>query len=178
MGIASDRPLPVEMTAPVGMSSPPRFSFDVISYEPSFQRLTIYFGNDADADNQLAVDYAANILELLPHTPITGLGINFSFSANRLPDAMDTLMPISEPIARQLGEDATVFNRTWANSFIWGQSLANVQTQWDGNEAMLDMNFHYEVHSAAQAVERLRVAECFVLHKNMALSIAALMGGE
>lgn len=164
--------------APIGFAAAPRYSFEELSYEPSFQRFTLFLHHEVEASNVTAVAAVARILELLPHTPITGIGFNFGFSANALSGRLEALMRAENGLAPLFDENTLLVNRSWSNAFTWQRSLASVQSQWDGQEAVVDINFHYEINSATEARQILIAEDAFITHATIAGHIAQYLDAK
>lgn len=149
-----------------------KFSFDGISYAPSFQSLTFF----CDASNRdvcrKAFGVASRILKTLLHTPLQGVGANFNFTIeNPSPEALSFLRMHAD-VALAVDEAAEVVSRTWTHSIRWGDALLTLQCQTtDDTFISVDCNIHYEVSSALKASELLSDEDFF--DKNLAAAIAA-----
>lgn len=109
-----------------------------------------------DAGRALAV----RLLDLLPHTPLQALGINFGFTTK--PAGDDTLA-----VFRGLADTALLADELQGpilesvvhRAFTLKNCLLNFKLiQKDSGEVKLDFNFHFTPITATSAAERIRAA--------------------
>jgi hypothetical protein len=156
-----------------------KFSFGGISFAPAFQSLTFY----CDAGNlescQKAAGVASRVLRELPHTPIQGVGANFSFVVeDPVADALEFLR-MNSAIALAVDEAAEVVSRTWSHSIRWGDSILTLQCHTAGNGTIdIECNVHYEVASAVKAAELLADDTFFQTCYGGALAAAIAFSGQ
>jgi hypothetical protein len=170
---------PVAVMAPISsIAQLPRFTFAGLSFSPSFQSLTFYLQGLDAAGSKKVCDVAARILQLLPHTPVTGLGFNFGFSENNPSEQLLRLLPASFPFSDSLGDEAEVVARVWGNRATWKQALVSVQCIIQGAQIDFDLNFHYGVQSASGAEAVLRQENIFGVHQEVATKIVTALNQE
>lgn len=73
--------------APTGIAQP-RFKLHGFSWIPALNRLQV----DAESPNVDPGSFVASILELLPHTPVQGVGNNFHFEVGELGERLTPLL--------------------------------------------------------------------------------------
>jgi hypothetical protein len=156
---------PVEVFAPLGPGPATRFNAPGLAYSPSFQGITFHLEGLDSAARQRVCDMAARILNLLPHTPVTGVGFNFGFRDANPGVEQLRLLSISPTFAEALGDGAEVVGRNWLNLATWGEAFVTVQTGIRGSEFSLDLNFHHPVKDARGAEAVLAAADVFEKHR-------------
>ena len=179
LDVPTGQNFPVQVLAPItGIAQLPRFTFAGLSFSPSFQNLTFYLEDLDDAGCHKVCDAAARILELLPHTPVTGLGFNFGFTENQPSVRLLQLMSVSPAVADAVGQGAETVGRSWANLLNWDKALITVLAEIRGEEASLDLNFHYAVQSASEAQEVLKKQAVYAIHRDAAQRVATTLSQE
>jgi hypothetical protein len=170
---------PVYVIAPImGAAPPAKFSLSGFTYSPGYQFLTFYTdGMDAAASERVC-DVAARILNLLPHTPITGIGFNFGFRDDHPSVQLLRLLAISPTFADALGQGAEVVGRNWLNVASWGAALVTLQTGIRGSDYSLDLNFHYSSQDARGAEAVLRRQNVYAEHRAAAVRIVTAANQE
>lgn len=109
--------------------------------------------------------YARKLLELLPHTPIAGIGINFGFTCETPSDKLTQLFNLSD--VQNLSKLGYQINDcTIARSLKIQNSAQNMNAKLALNNGVvqLDFNHHFAAKSAGEAKEFLvgtRVEEAF-----------------
>ncbi len=141
-------------------SQPVGFQFEGISYAPALNVLV--FQLLPDLEHQKSIEAAAKILELLPHTPITGIGFNFGFlvvdgstdllrtfsSGSRIPGFLD------DP-------NAELVKQGWGATVATNGRLVNMTCKLEGGSVVIGFNVHLEVDSATAASAVLRIPNLF-----------------
>jgi hypothetical protein len=169
----------VQVHTPItGIAPLPRFTFGGLSFSPSFQNLTFFLEDSDAAGCERVCDAAARILELLPHTPIAGLGWNFGFTDDHPSVQLLQLLQTSSRVTDALGAGATTVGQSWANRCNWEAALVTALAEMKGDAVTLDMNFHYAVESAAAAQAILAQQGVYARHQSAAERIAAALTQE
>ena len=79
----------VEMVLPVqGQGGASRFSFEGISITPAQEALIFHISPDDAGMVAKSFDVAKRILEMLPHTPVAAMGVNFSYQVDAVKDQL------------------------------------------------------------------------------------------
>lgn len=152
--VALDNQITAEMTIGPGPVSL-RYRLGDMTLTCSSDRLVIVPTRPEDGVLQAAEDAAIRILELLTHTPVTGLGVNFKFleeNANhQLLDVFDT-----PDRGRLADHDCAVSKTSVTRSLQSPNGVLNFGLEFDGNVVSMLANFHTEVTSTTDAVDSLR----------------------
>jgi hypothetical protein len=171
---------PVNMIAQIsGIGVSPKFTFNGLSYSPSFQSLVFYLEGLDPRGCQRVCDVSARILELLPHTPVTAIGFNFGFAEDHPSVQLLQLLQASAPFADALGHGAEIVGRNWVNVATWGDALVTLHGQIRGSTAVtLDLNFHYTVQDAAGGVAVMKRKDVYAEHLAVAEKVTAAINQE
>lgn len=104
-------------------------------------------------------DVVARIVQVLPHTPITGIGHNFEFrDAAPAPESVAVFTNARQDLVDHMSEGWTPSGAAVAATFRNdGETVhINVQRQWDGTAVTIKFNFHHPISSNDQALAILR----------------------
>lgn len=172
LGYTPNDQFQVEMLAPILGGGQSRYTFDGLSYSAGFRNVTFHLDDTNPIQAQRAITTAASILEKLPHTPISGLGINFAFLVTEPLPAMLAFMTDHEAMTETFSDETEVVTRGWGNTLKWESALVNFECEVAGGQATIAINFHYSTDSAAQAVDILRDANAFDKHQIRAIEAA------
>lgn len=159
LGYAKDTEFQVEVLTPVG-GGQNRISFGGISYAPGFRAVTLFLDSSNAELSDKAVRAAAAVLSQLPHTPINGLGFNFSFRVSEPSERFLSLLTDSDHLNDTFAT-ADVVTRKWGNTLSWDGTLVSVECELAGGEGSISFNFHHSVDSAAAAETVLRTENKF-----------------
>jgi len=101
-------------------------------------------------------DAAARILSELQHTPITGVGHNFSF-IDEQPQVhwLSVFSSAQQDLVDASPDGWGAGQQTLSSSFLVGRTIVNVQRYFNGAAYGVKFNFHHTVSTAAEAVEVL-----------------------
>lgn len=153
-------------------SQRPRFAFRGISVLSDPTALTFKLAYDDKAQIDLSISTAANILELLSHTPVSGVGFNFGFEfADPSPDLLATFAGTSFLPDAATDPDAALVKQDWSGVIKDGIRLINVSASLEAGIVIFDINVHTEVRSAQAAVDALRVENLFAEIKDEVISL-------
>lgn len=131
-----------------------KLSFLGISFIASPQALVFFIDpTDAESGNR-AISTARKVLEVLMHTPVSGIGFNFQFLLeNPRPEFMNRFH-----IGADL-EDAVpnqqIVGMSWGNIIKDEAKLITVRCESQSNNGSITLNIHDAVGSAHQALEVL-----------------------
>lgn len=152
---------PVQIAVPhntSGLYEFPRYTLPEFSYIVRPDSLIINPASTSEAIAR-AEDAAAAMLGSLPHTPVTGLGHNFEFQDDETdPENLEVFTLANQDLADEAPEGWTNISTLIASSFRYanGQTIANVQRQFDGDNVVIKFNFHHPITSVQEALEILR----------------------
>jgi len=156
-----------------------RFTFGGISYSPNFNNITFFVGAADAVGRQRTCSAAARMLETLPHTPIQGVGFNFVFLIAEPSQELLQLLRANETLAAALTDGAEVVARGWSNVLRWREAVVTYQTQIDAQQqAMVEVNFHYGVTTAAAAAAVLGDLTAYETHFAAAVAGATALSGQ
>lgn len=98
----------------------------------------------------------ARILGQLLHTPITGIGHNFTFMSNNPnPEWLEGFSQSQQDLVDVCPEGWEAAQQTLSSSFAVGPAIVNIQRFFDGHSVGVKFNFHHNVASAAEGVRIL-----------------------
>lgn len=103
-------------------------------------------------------DVAAKILEELKHTPITGIGHNFTFSDTNLKSQeLDVFTVSRQDLTDNMSEGWTPATCMLTANFKNTNEtvIVNIQRQFDVNELIVKFNFHHPIKSEDDAISIL-----------------------
>ena len=158
LGLPFDNGFQVGMQFPINDPSQPiGFQFHDIAYQPALNVLIFFFKPEIDGQIQKTIDAAAKILELLPHTPISGVGFNSAYSVSDAHEDLLKMFSAGSQIPAYLEDaDAQLVQHTWGASVLTHQRLINIGAKLEGGNVAISFNVHIEVESASLAAIRLR----------------------
>jgi hypothetical protein len=108
---------------------------------------------------EIVEDAAANMLDVLKHTPVTGVGHNFEFrDENSSPQHLGVFTAARQDIADSIPSGWSPAASTLASSFTneGGKVIVTINRIFDANTVILKFNFHHPVSSVPQALQILR----------------------
>lgn len=153
---------PVQIALPAGQGlifDFPRYTLPEFTYIVRPDTLIINPASQTAAGLAQAEDAAAAMLGNLPHTPINGVGHNFEFrDSDPDPHTLQVFTQAAQDVADQAPAGWTPISRLIASSFRigTGNTIANIQRQFDGTNTIVKFNFHYPVVDGVEALEVLR----------------------
>lgn len=159
--------LPVDDNFQVGMqlavndpSQPIGFQFEGIAYAPALNILM--FRLLPDLETEKAIEVAAKILELLPHTPVSGVGFNLVYEIDNCSDGLLKTFSAGSAVPNYLDdEQAELVKQGWGATIATKNRLINVTCKHEGGKVRIGFNVHIEVGSAEAASAALRTAGLF-----------------
>lgn len=147
---------------------PPRITGDKVLLIPGEDRLIIGPTELEKSVLERMEEVAIKLLETLPHTPITKVGINFGYKVE----------PVSEELHQRFANpDASAFAdtelKTLSKSFKWSceskKQIINMNFDLTGNELLIKFNFHSDSLGAEKAKDAIKGK--VLAHKEEAESI-------
>lgn len=168
----------VQVQLPMGLGAlnlggaRPRLAFEGITVSAEPHAVTFKLAFDDEAQVQRSINTAARILELLPHTPVSGFGFNFSFETDTpsqdLIRSFDSTTFLSEALS---DPNADIVRQGWAATASTESRLLSVNATYEAGKVVFNFNVHTEVTSAADAAVSLRVEQIFQQVKDEVLSV-------
>lgn len=162
--LADDSTKEVVMAISMQMVAPPRLTVEGINIYPSTQALML----DCSEYSDLALGSCSRKLErlaaLLPHTPVTAVGVNFRFIGN-----LDEHLTLAELFAFNDAAkiDASAYTltsslikRTYA---LKDSTILNLTVDIDGGVLRIEFNCHSEIRNLSELPAKTnfaRIQEC------------------
>lgn len=178
LGYAPEQEFQVEILSPVGGVGPNRFSFDGLSYSAGYRNVTLHLEGSTPEQCARAATATAKVLELLPHTPVNGLGFNFGFSVDEPSNDLLALLSQHDALLDSFGAEAEVATRRWGNTLKWQDALVSVDCEMAGHQLVIQLNFHYGTASASEARAILQRDNVVEAHRTQAIASARALTGE
>lgn len=167
---AQDVPVTLEFATFPGL--PPRLTLEGIVIQPGRSRVVIVVPNDAgEADINNVEAIASAILRELPHTPMQAVGQNFEFVENNPTPEQLNIFDSSDDLSDAFDFAFNQISQQVVSSIQFeGRTLNITRTVLDG-KLTLKFNFHYNVTSAEDAVDKIATNHKFVENYRYALRI-------
>jgi hypothetical protein len=132
----------------------PRYALEGVTYSVRPDAL-VFAPNSSDGDSLQRVETAiANIVGVLSHTPVTGIGHNFEFRDMEPEPTHGAVFSESrQDLADAMPEGWQATTAAIASSFKNPNETVhvNIQRQWDGAVVSVKLNFHHPVAGVEQA---------------------------
>ncbi|WP_176051072.1 hypothetical protein [Burkholderia sp. BCC1644] len=165
LGFPADRDFQVGVELPIQeYGQAPRFSFESLSVMATPATLLFALNADDRPHVQKTFEVAAKVLELLPHTPVSGVGVNFMFTDTK-PDAnVATTFRSHDGVLAKLPDEeqnATIVQQSWQATVKLSDHLANVNCIKRGDRFEVAINHHFNVSSAVGAKRIVENPEAF-----------------
>ena len=151
----------------------PTFEFHGIKFVAARNAITFFLQPDDPAQVATSISTVGKILGLLPHTPVTGFGFNFSYEIESpSTELIKTFDSGNLPADFLDDEAAESVGRHWSAKVKTRDRLLTVNSKFEGAKVLLSFNVHNEVTSAEQASHRLMANGIFDNAKKDAKTIA------
>jgi hypothetical protein len=133
---------------------PPRFTVEGIVILSSTDRVMLAPKMLTDEAIKRTEDMACKLLNLLPHTPISALGVNFGFLEKEPSDELlQHFVDRDEALLADAGFEILI--RTFSRKLVYQGQHINLSTIVEPKEVKFDLNFHTDVQNAEQAQKSL-----------------------
>ncbi|WP_155623239.1 hypothetical protein [Burkholderia diffusa] len=150
----------------------PRLAFEGIAVSSEPHALTFQLPYEDEERANLGVTTAANILDLLSHTPVTGFGFNFGFQFDQPNQALlDTFGGTAFLADAVADENAELVSQGWGGTVRSDRRLINVWTKYEANSVVFNVNVHTEVSGASPAAAALRTEHLFRTIKDEVIGV-------
>lgn len=150
----------------------PRYTLDEFSYLVRPDILMLQPKGTEKEELEIVENTVSCILKELLHTPVSGIGHNFTFQdAKPDPDLLKVFTVASQDLTDQAPDGCSASGYAITSTFTRnvGNMQINITREFDGSSLWVRFNFHYPVSSASQAVEVLSGAH---LESRMAASLS------
>lgn len=125
---------------------------EAISVAPASQKLVVGLTDSQDHTLRNGERIVQRILDTLPHTPVTGLGINFGYTESPVPGHLRSLFDLEDNA--RLDEESYVFQRTTVDRAIdveGGTLNVALTMHCKADKLSVALNFHHAVTDAVSA---------------------------
>jgi len=157
----------------------PRFGFEGISVLANSSSVTFKLSYEDDTSSKLSIDTAANILQHLSHTPVSGFGFNFGFEFDDpSEDLLETFASTSFLPDAVSDESSKLVSQTWAGTLLSAGRMINISATLEAGIVTFDVNVHTEVKTALEAMAALRAENLFSTIKSEVASIIEKFNGQ
>lgn len=148
---------PVTIAFPVSphLSEPPRFTIENITFTPSLDRLSITPSGVSADELSSAEEKASTILNSLPHTPVSAFGENFEFIEAHPTKEILQVFDLRDDLSDHLEIKFSNISTNVVSSLKLEDCVLNLTRAFFNGKVHVKFNFHYEVSSAADAVQKL-----------------------
>lgn len=149
----------VQALMPIGVFyAYPKYTLGLIDFTASNDLLAIHPSSTNEECCQVVDNTASKIIELLPHTPITGIGHNFEFREEQPTEAqLQIFVNAQAPLEAIYPDDFARNTNSITTSLINAdQSIViNLTQYFDGTRIGVKFNFHHSLSDSATALKVL-----------------------
>lgn len=149
-------------------TTPIRYTHNNILLLPGSDRLIIGAKNLENETLELAETIAKTALELLIHTPVMALGVNFGFSENENLENVINIFQLDDN-NRLSDANCEILGTEITRKINIEKTLMNLKLSHEGDQVNIHANYHFNIISAADAIEKLNGK--FVQFKDAALEL-------
>lgn len=152
--LPGDPPIQVGLEIPVGNPlQGHRIIYDDAVFNPTLDKFSIFLRDETLAGLEKLEKFAVSALNLLPHTPVTAVGINVA-----LTDEDPELDKIRKFDLVSPPDEAKVFpakNQALVWSLDYGECTLNLQESLSEGVHTIGFNFHYATSGAEDAAQKI-----------------------
>lgn len=144
----------VQCLVPLMPAAPLIFQHDDIALAVTESRLTITLKELSKQCLDKAEKTALKILSMLPHTPVSAVGINFGFIEKEpAAEILDIFRCRDNGLIAALGY--TISETSIKRQLLFKGTLLNLTLSYDRTCFQLDANFHHDIQNTEQAREAI-----------------------
>jgi hypothetical protein len=154
--LALDTEHEVVLAIPMQLALPPRLTVDDVNIYPGPNSLMLdcVTYNDASADACVAKFH--RLAELLPHTPVTAMGINFRFWGEMAENAaLAELFAFADAAHIDAGTYGLIEASIMRSYSLEDGTKLNLKINSLLEQVRIEFNFHSDVRSLGEAAERI-----------------------
>lgn len=145
----------ITLEFPLVPGLPPRFTAEGVILLPSPERVIFAPRTLTDEFLTKTEEMACELLNLLQHTPISAVGVNFGFlEKDPTPELLDHFIDKDAALLADAGFE--ILEHTFTRKLLYQGQQINLSTKIESNEIKVDLNFHTDVQSAEQARNSLK----------------------
>lgn len=94
-------------------------------------------------------ELALQLADYLPHTPVTGYGVNFLFTETQVSDDLiDMIRPKDLKKIEQFGGSLT--SEQYIHSLVLNGRILNITITLEGEKGTFDLNFHFNIRNLVE----------------------------
>lgn len=186
-GLKLEGPVSAKVSLPAfdaGIFSSPKFTINDFEYSSRPDALLVLFPETRAEKFGPAEQTTYNLLEALPHTPISGLGHNFEMidenpDSDRLAVFSNANSDLFDKVPAEFSITKTSISSSLTSSD--GRVVINVTREVDSGVLALKFNFHHPITTAKQALQILKGEDGYntmAANMEIAASIAAKIRQE
>jgi len=140
---------------PMEPGLPMRFTGDNVLLIPHSDRV-ILGAKETTNDNLTHMEkLATKLVDILPHTPIGAVGVNFGYDVRPIPEKIREAF--RNPHAKEFTEhELTVPSKSFKWSCKYHGETVNMSFDFDNDKLLVKSNFHSDAHTAAQVIDALK----------------------
>jgi hypothetical protein len=170
---------PIKLAVPLNNpDAPPQITFDGFQLFPSITRLEIKPEKLSVEAMHRCTNVAKKCLQLLNHTPVFAIGVNFGFEEQEEPEALATAVKF-EDSSRIDSEKYQLNSSESKRVFSLKDDPAKLIVRLSSNkEAYIDFNFEIQTPNAAAADESLTTERVSILYEKAVAFIKDVYGLE
>lgn len=155
----------------IGSGLQRRLSVDDVIIIPSSSSLMVTSNKVDDITLKRMENVACKILELLNHTPVRAVGVNFGYRLEPLAGSSCSEIPVimAEKLA---SEDLVIglYEIKWSVGYgRERKTLLNLSVKIGKDDALIKFNFHSDIENTGKGIESIR--DQVIVYKNKALSV-------
>ena len=157
--LADDKDKEVVLAIPMQLIMPPRLTVDDVNIYPSTQAMVLDCPEFSENAIEAASRKLSRIAELLPHTPVTAIGINFRYSG-----AVEDNLALAELFAfsdagninaEEYRLNKSIISRTYN---LKDSTLLNISIEIIAEQVRFEFNFHSDVRGLSDAPAKASVS--------------------
>jgi hypothetical protein len=171
-----------EVVLAIPMNAPmlsPRLTVDSVNIYPSPQSLVLDCVQYADGNVDSCAEKLRRIAELLPHTPVSAVGINFRFvgspGESTTADELFAFADAANIDARTYSLTSSLIRRAYS---LGNSIVLNVAIESLSDQMRFEFNFHSDVKLLAEVIEKTNVATIHSLHDQAIAFLSDVYGFE
>lgn len=162
---------PIDVEIPLMLGGPFKFIHDGLELYPDSDRLIIIPKNLEDSSLSAAEKVSIKILDLLPHTPIAALGLNFAFLEESLNDRLKIFSLLDDPLLA--GNSLEIIETQIRRLLKFESKICNLSIVRKPESIIIDFNFHFEGSEVIGT--KGQVVNNFIPFKQKALEICKIV---
>jgi hypothetical protein len=135
-------------------SWPVRYISDNITFIPKNDRIIIGVKNAKDETLKSAETVAKIVMELLGHTPVSAMGVNFGYVEDSPSDEFLALYNLND-ISQISAAGCSIAGTRIVRKLELDDNIINMSISYDSTKIDIHMNFHHDISLASEAIKAL-----------------------